>query len=189
MPIWTNQPPDASGPYAFRILRTPPDRPITAIITTPDLIGCNTHFIKNRTTPCEGPEHCPACAAGHSWRWHGYVACVLTHGLEHVLFECTPASAETFRNYLKLYNTLRGCSFTAWRPSKRHNGRVVIQCKYTDPAKTPLPEPPDVKTILCHIWNIQNTHVSTPTRLRPPFLEASVTPGDEDGRYRPGNHH
>ncbi len=37
------------------------------------------------------------------------------------------------------------------------NGRVLIQCRPADTQRHVLPDPPDVKIILCHIWNIQNT--------------------------------
>ena len=185
MPIWTPEPPKDRGPYSFRIVRTPPAKPLTAVITSTDLLGCCTHFLKNRTVPCEGPDQCPACREGYSWRWHGYVACVLTQGLEHVLFECSATSSDTFRNYLQLYTNLRGCWFKAYRPSQRHNGRVVIECKYTDPAKHRLPEPPDVKRILCHIWNVKADAAEITGRVRPPFQQVGVQPHDGDGRNRP----
>lgn len=55
-------PVDPRGP-AFPILRTPPGRSISAIITSPDLIGCFTHYYKGRTVPCEGTG-CRLCLNG-----------------------------------------------------------------------------------------------------------------------------
>lgn len=185
MPKWIDQPPADVGPYAFRILRTPADKPISGIITCTDLVGCNTHYLKNRTIPCEGVDKCEACAQDHSWRWHGYVSAVITPGLEHVLFECTATASDTFSNYLQIYQNLRGCWFRAWRPSRRHNGRVVIECKTTDPAKTRLPDPPNIKAILCHIWNVQNTNAHDVGLLRPPFRHVHVDASKDDGRNRP----
>jgi len=183
MPQWSNEPPTAPSGYSLRIIRTPAATPITAIITSPDLIGCPTHYIKNRTIPCEGPDKCPHCAEGFSWRWHGYVSAVLTATLEHVLFECTDHASSAFRTYRLLHGNLRGCHFRAHRPSKRANGRVVIECKPTDPQRTPLPDPPDLVRVLCHIWNIPYTAASITRRPRPPFPGLHVDPSKDDGRY------
>lgn len=63
MPVFSRDvPTDPRGP-AFPILRTPAARPITAIITSPDLVGCFTHYFKGRTVPCEGAG-CRLCLQG-----------------------------------------------------------------------------------------------------------------------------
>lgn len=184
MPQWIDDPRADDARFAFRILRTPPDKPVNAIITCVDLIGCNTHYAANRTIPCEGKDRCQACQDGLSFRWHGYVSAILTGTLEHVLFECTATAADTFRNYYMLHQTMRGCFFTARRPSGRHNGRVVIACKPVDEQRTRLPDPPDVRAILCHVWNVQYNKVHTDLRVRFPFKQADVQPSDDDGRNR-----
>lgn len=167
MPLWSNAPPEQPEGYSLRIVRTPADKPFTAIVTSTDIIGCPTHYANARTVPCEGSDACPLCHDGHSWRWHGYLACIHTATLEHVLFEFTAASSDTFKNYHQLNTTLRGCHFQAHRPSARHNGRVVIACKPYDPSRLRLPDPPDIQAILSHIWNIPTgttqSHVD-PTR-------------------------
>ncbi len=157
MPRWTNEPPKQPHGFSLRILRTPPAKAIVAIVTATDVLGCNTHYVNHRTLPCEGMETCKFCQEGHSWRWHGYLAAILQDSLEHVLFEFTAAASDTFANYQKLHNNMRGCYFKASRPSGRTNGRVVIQCRPADTQRHCLPAPPDVKNILCHIWNVQNT--------------------------------
>lgn len=160
MPQWSSEPPEQPEGYSLRIVRTPADKPLTAIVTSTDVVGCSTHYAGNRTVPCEGSEVCKLCQDGYSWRWHGYLACILTATLEHVLFEFTAAASDTFKNYVNLHNDLRGCHFQAQRPSRRHNGRVVIACKPYDQSRVRLPDPPDVKAILCHIWNVQNTRTT-----------------------------
>lgn len=63
MPTFSHDvPTDPRGP-AFPIVRTPPGRPLTAIITSPDLVGCYTHYFKGRTSPCDSPK-CHLCAIG-----------------------------------------------------------------------------------------------------------------------------
>lgn len=185
MPRWSNDPPADLDRFAFRIVRTPAAKPLTAIATSTDVVGCCTHFINNRTIPCEGPPNCPACTEGYSWRWHGYLSAVLTDTLEHVLFEFTAATSETFRTYLKLHNNMRGCHFKASRPSGKPNGRVVIAAKPTDEQRVRLPDPPDIKQILCHIWNVKLNSTKQVSTTRVPFLQVHTSPDNSDGRNRP----
>jgi len=155
MPQWTQNPPADSPEYAFRIRRTPAAGKIEAYVTCTDVVGCNTHFLSNRTVPCEGPDCCQACADGFSYRWHGYLTALDAGTHEHFLFEFTAQSAETFANYAKLHAGLRGCRFKATRPSGRPNGRVLIQCAPADLAATRIPAPANVQKLLCHIWGIK----------------------------------
>lgn len=185
MPQWQSTPPDDAAGYTLRIVRTPANKPLSAIVTSTDVVGCCTHYAGNRTVPCEGPEACELCRDGFSWRWHGYLGCVLTATLEHVLFEFTAHASDTFANYERLHNSMRGCHFLASRPSGRHNGRVVIQAKPHDQSRLRLPDPPDVKAILCHIWNVPNKDVPThrdPTRAG---QQIGAMPHAGNSRQRP----
>jgi len=183
MPIFTNNPPKIPDGFVFRIIRTPADKPFTAVVTCTDPIGCNTHFANNRTIPCEGFDACPLCQDGFSKRWHGYVSCLVPTTLEHCLFEFTAHAADSFTNYYELHGNLRACAFRAFRPSKRHNGRVIIHTSPADEAKIRLPDPPDIQRLLCHIWNVKYTE--PPKRMnRPPFKVVDVHDGNgRDGRY------
>lgn len=63
MPTFSSDVPiDPRGP-AFPIVRTPISRPLTAIVTSPNLVGCYTHYFKGRTIPCEG-SGCRLCMEG-----------------------------------------------------------------------------------------------------------------------------
>lgn len=185
MPHWSTTPPPAADGLALRIVRTPATRAVDAIATAPDFVGCCTHYAGNRTVPCEGPEACPWCADGHSWRWHGYLSAILTGTLEHILFEFTAAASDTFRNYYLLHGSMRACQFKAHRPSGRTNGRVLIACKRLDQQTLRLPDPPNVKKILCHIWGCQyepDLSYCNPDRLG---KQIGVLPGNGDARNRP----
>jgi len=182
-PQWSDSPPTATANPSFRLIRTPAEATLSAIVTCLDLAGSPTHFIHNRTIPCEGLPHCPNCLDGHSWRWHGYLAAVLTQTHEHILFEFTAPAADTFRNYITAAGQIRGCLFTARRPSKRANGRVLITCKSTDQSRIRLPNPPDVKKLLCRIWNVQSGTASTAVPSRPPIKSAQPAASNGDGRY------
>jgi hypothetical protein len=184
MPTWSTIPPPDEAPYAFRIVRTPAKGTLSAVATATEVTGSNTHFAHNRTLPCEGPDQCKLCAEGYSWRWHGYLSAVLTATLEHVLFEFTAAASDTFQNYYLLHVNMRGCWFAAHRPSGRPNGRVVITCKYADPQRMRLPDPPDVRAILCHIWNVKADHAVDIGRTRQFGADIGIIPYEGDGRYR-----
>lgn len=63
MPTFSdNVPDDPRGP-SFPIVRTPLGRPLVAIVTSPNLVGCYTHFFHGRTIPCEG-SGCRLCLQG-----------------------------------------------------------------------------------------------------------------------------
>jgi hypothetical protein len=182
MPRWTDTPPPEPEGLAMRIIRTPPTHTLHAIVTSPDVSGCPTHYAANRTIPCEGSDSCKWCEQGLSWRWHGYLAAILCGTLEHFLFEFTATAADTFRNYFTLHASMRACQFAARRPSGRPNGRVVIACKRLDEQRIRLPAPPNVRRILCHIWNVPYTNTDErhlPTRLG---AQIGVMPGNGDGR-------
>jgi len=185
MPRWTNDPPQDTSEYGFRILRTPAAKPLIAICTCTDVVGCCTHFVNNRTIPCEGQPNCQTCAEGYSWRWHGYVSAILTESLEHILFEFTAASSETFKTYNKIHSGMRGCHFKAYRPSGKPNGRVTIAAKPIDENRIRLPDPPDIQQILCHIWNIKTNAAKYVPTERVPFKQIHVTDDDSDGRNHP----
>lgn len=184
MPKWTNEPQSAADQAVFRILRTPAQGKLGGLVTCNDVIGCNTHFVTNRTVPCEGRDSCGLCAQGYAYRWHGWVSAVILPGLEHVLFEFTATASETFRTYQDLHGSLRACRFAAFRASNRPNGRVVIQTTPGDPNKVRLPDPPDVRRILCHIWNVQYNSNQPTAMDRPPFKSIGVDDNGSDGRYR-----
>jgi len=185
MPIFTETPPDLPDGYVFRIVRTPPKGTLQAVVTSTEVVGCNTHFANNRTVPCEGSGNCPLCDDGFSKRWHGYLSCILTTSLEHVLFEFTAHASDTFKNYNQLHNTLRACLFKAFRPSGRANGRVIIHTAPGDETRIRIPDPPDIKRLLCHIWNVRYDREQPTYMGRPPFKTVAVDDNGQDGRYRP----
>jgi len=150
---FTNRPPvDDTGPN-LRLRRTPTFGKLVAIVTSTDLVGCPTHFFNKRTVPCEPPD-CPACAAGYSWRWHGYLSATDIKTHEHFLFEMTAQATEPFVEYREQHHNLVGCLFEASRLGEHPNGRVIIRCKPTDLTQVKLPSPPNLPACLCHIWNI-----------------------------------
>ncbi len=159
MPAWThNVPEDPRGP-AFPILRTPSYKPLTAIVTSEDLVGTYTHFYKGRTMPHE-QEACEACKAGVPYRWHAYLSAWTQSTGLHFIFESTAQAAETFTEYREAFGTLRGCVFLAQRMNQKANGRVLIRTKPVDLKSMVIPEPPDIIKCLSIIWNLPAPSVS-----------------------------
>lgn len=153
MPTFSTTPPPDPRGQALPIRRTPDGRPLVAVVTSPEMIGTNTHFYGGRTVPCEAPN-CNACQDGLSWRWHGYLTAVDNKNGQHFLFEMTAQAAQAFVEYRKLYGTLRGCLFEASRTGARKNGRVFIRCKPNTNTALHLPECANLPTLLCNLWNV-----------------------------------
>lgn len=155
MPIFNPPDPTARELVPFRLLRTPPAKPIRGIITSPSLVTARTHYANNRTVPCGLQTPCPLCEEGFAWRHHTYVSLVLSDTYEHVILELTFNAAETLRNLQRVSENLRGTQITTSRPSGRPNGRIVVALRPGDPVRTSIPDPPNIERILCHIWGIK----------------------------------
>jgi len=158
MPNWSQTLPDPAQHKGYDLVRTPPDRPLRAVITCEQMAICFTHFWGGRTRPCEKPE-CEACNAMSPTRAHCYVSAYDPGTKDHFLFECTAAAAFPFRDWIATYGTLRGCMFHASRPKRRRNSKVEILTKPCDLTKIVLPNPPDVPLAMTVIWQIPGTAI------------------------------
>lgn len=180
-------PPAPAEESAYPIVRTPAQKPLTGIITTDRLVGIFTHYAKTRTVPCERREDCPWCEKGYSRRWHGYVGLIITPGVRHVIFEMTATAAHQLDAYIQVYSTLRACELTAQRHNKRANGRISLSTKHTDEARYNVPQPIDVWTLLCHIWNVSSSSTELVDGRGAAMKEIRVGTNPDDGRHRPTN--
>lgn len=176
-----NGPPEDTHQHSVPLIRTPRGGRLELIVTSSDMVGCKTHFVGNRTQPCETPT-CDFCAKGYPWRWHGYVAAITHNDHVAVIFEMTAQAGEVLKNYREHHNRLRGCHIRAFRINSRPNGRVVIQTKPYDLTKITLPPPPNVEACLCYIWGISYTEDITLGRGRHgPQVHVDPKPGGENG--------
>ena len=153
MPKFSHEAPSQGDRHGFRLVRTPASPPFRAFVISENLIGCPTHYVANRTIPCESPN-CEPCENGIGWRWHGYLLVQIEATSEQVIFEMTAAASDAFKKYYERHGTTRGCYFQATRANNRSNGRVLIQCKPADLQKINLPQPLNLIKLLSHIWNI-----------------------------------
>lgn len=174
MPNWNNQPPKDANRSGYRLIRTPTSRPLVGHVINKQLSGCPTHYVNNRTVPCDR-DKCEACANGVPWRWHAYLLVQIVATQETVIFECTAISSASFTHYFERFGTLRGCHFMAQRSNNKNNGRVLIQTKPGDLSRIELPDDQDVRKLLCHIWNISENQIDeTPRTSRPPARDITV---------------
>jgi len=162
MPTYTNTIPDPAHGPALPIRRAPAAGQLVAIITSPDLVGTNTHYYKGRTMPCEAPE-CEPCRNGVPYRWHSYVSAWETKTALHFIFECTAAGSEPFIEYREHHGTLRGCIFQARRWQQRPNGRILLQTKPADLNEMRLTKPPDLVKCLATLWSLPENNFGAPT--------------------------
>jgi len=188
MPKWSPIPPALDEGVPFRLVRVPADKAIQGIVTSVEITGCATHFFNNRTVPCDGQGNCKSCTEGYAWRWHAYCSLLVSSTLEHVILELTAAGSETVRNYAQTYAGTRGCLLSAWRPSKKANGRLLVTCKPGDLLRLTLPEPPNVPRLLCKIWNVRYDPLDHVNSLRPgakAIVPAPGTHGNGNGHGEP----
>lgn len=158
MPSWSTDLPPSPSHHGFDLRRTPPDRPLRAIVTCDQLNICFTHFWGGRTRPCEKPN-CEACLAMSPARAHCYLSAMDPATRDHFLFECTAAAALPFRDWFETYSTLRGCLFQALRPKRRRNSKVEILTKPADLSKINLPSAPDIARAMAVIWQIPGASI------------------------------
>jgi hypothetical protein len=155
MPRFSNAPPADQKEFALPIMRTPAHGKFQAIVTSEDLLGCNTHWWGGRTVPCEAPD-CEACREGSPYRWHAYCSAFIPKTAIHVLFECTAQASETLVQYRVAHGTLRGCLIDAYRWRSAPNGRVIIRATPAAQPPDTLPKPPDLLKVLTVIWQLNN---------------------------------
>lgn len=174
MPLFNSKAPAEADHSGYRLIRTPAAHALLAHVVSNNLVGCNTHFVNNRTVPCEQPD-CDPCQSGIGWRWHGYLLILIDATQELAIFETTARASAAFSAHFERYQTLRGAHFKAGRINNRPNGRVLIQVKPGDLQRVTLPPDQPVEKLLCHIWNIPPVTVEkTAAKPRMPFEHATV---------------
>lgn len=168
MPRWTSKVPDDPRGQGLPLVRTPAAGSLKAIVTSDNLIGCDTHFWGGHTIPCQGPG-CPADEAGIAYRWHGYLSAYNPNDQLHFIFEMTAQAAKIFSDYRVENGTLRCCAFEAWRWKHTRNGRVMIKTNPGPLKSIALPQAPNLEKVMAIIWRlpIPNVEVHGINRNQP----------------------
>ena len=156
MPTFSHKLPSSNSGNGYDLRRTPPDRPLLAVVTSEDFFVCETHYWGGKTVPCEG-EACKACEANSPTRPHVYLSAIEFKTHDHFLYECTATAAIPLDVYRRANRTLRGCQMKSWRPKRIKNGRIEMLCKPIDLATLHLPPAPNIPKALCVIWQIPFT--------------------------------
>lgn len=180
MPNWSTDIPSSPNGTALPVRRTPTSNALTAVVTSEDMIGCDTHFYGGHTVPCTRPD-CKACGDGLPFRWHAYLAALDHKSGLHFIFECTAQAADAFKTYRHAHKRLRGCLFEARRWHSRPNGRVVIRTASADLTKLSLPIAPDVRKCMAIVWQIPDADVVVAGALKG-ATRVSVNPNTVDRR-------
>ena len=159
MDAWIDRPPEPAAFAGVRLIRVPAGRTIEGIITSPSLVGCNTHYYHRHTIPCEGPS-CDACREGIPARWHGYVslwqsASHTQHALELTALAATPIIA-----YQDRHGTLRGATLKATRTGNRPNSPVQTIISPTDVDLRKLPAAVKLRQFLAVLWSLAPSNIA-----------------------------
>ncbi len=158
MPTFTANVPEKTEHRGFDLRRTPSDKPIKGLITSDNIIGCNTHWWGGRTVPCED-ENCEACSKNTPSRWHVYLSVLEAGTRDHFLFECTGKAAWPFVEWYATHGTLRGVMMYAHRPKRRRNAKVEIILKPNDTRGVILPKGPDLPRAMAVIWQLPGSAI------------------------------
>lgn len=153
MPTLSSAVPTATKSFILPLLRTPKGAPLYGIITSPHFIGVDTHFWKGHTTPCEAPN-CSACEHALIATWHGYLSLWQPKTNHAAIFEFTATGGLQLEDYARRTGTLRATALLAQRIGKRANGRLDFQLAPAGLEHGPIPEPPDIITVLASIWRL-----------------------------------
>jgi hypothetical protein len=164
MPTYRTSLPPQGKHQGFDLKRTPEIGSLQAIVTSEDLLVCDTHFFHGRTTPCErvlndegktiDDTQCAACVDKIAYRCHVYVSAFDAKKLEHFIFECTSNAAKSLEEYRNATGTLRGCVIYSVRPKGLKNSKVVIETSTVNLAKVKIPPAPDLIRALAVIWRL-----------------------------------
>lgn len=190
MTEWSDQSPPQQPAAQYRLIRTPPFKPIRLLILSGKPLGCKTHYFRGRTAPCEG-DACEACQQGLPWRWHAYLAVLALPNREKCILEMTAQATEQLQPAIHELGTLRGSIIITERPAKRPNGRVRVTMTRDRQPEASMPQPPNIIACMQHIWGLDDRPLTTrPGKLGTNRLEVGDPLGpferaDAEGNGKP----
>jgi len=151
--IFRHRPSTDQMPQQLPLLRVPPKGLSGLVILSHDIVGCDTHYWRGRTRPCEAPN-CDACQANQRPRWRGYLA-VMSQRTEKIgVIELTPAAVAPVDRAFRQARTLRGCQIALARKNEKPNGQLFAQISVPNETKEHLPKAPNLKTYLAKLWDL-----------------------------------
>jgi hypothetical protein len=174
--------------FDWCIVRADEAKPILLIALSDKHWGTRTHFFKGRTMPCLKTD-CEACKRKMLSRWTGYLLCLENKTGTKIIFEFTPPGALVLQKARNEYTTLRGLNIIASRPSRKANGKVLLEIRGMNSGAHKLPPAPDAKPLLMHIWGLADQDIPEYAEFTPDGLAEAervqhameqVPPADEN---------
>lgn len=148
---WSDTPPTQADLKSADLRRCPCGGLPAAIILSEWLTGNELHWWNGRSFPHLAND-CPACAAKRAKVWKGYLACLDPKTRKIFILEITPNCTEPLSAYKLTFGSLRGATLKLDRSSSKPNGRVTATVSQSNLGGLDLPQPPDIRAILRHMW-------------------------------------
>lgn len=150
----------APTPAADRVKHVPiisprPHQTLYMVITTEQVMGVETHWIEQRTTPCmQEVGDCRGCTAGLAKRWKGYLGGADLSTGRLGIIEVTLGAWEHCPRLQERDKSLRGLIAKLYRRGTKRNSPAFIELQA--PTKNILLPPfPDLARQLRIIWGLQ----------------------------------
>lgn len=141
---------------------------VKALITSPVMTSCMTHFVKGRTRPCYAPVlHCPGCAKQHPRIWKGFLGAMEWYTKGKAIVMLGVGGARPYRRRLMGEGRpVRGCLLTLEHQGGHPDGAVSVHID-EHPVAGRVPDAFDVEGHLKSMW----------------ARWAALQPPDDDERY------
>lgn len=183
-------PPQRAMPR-YEIIRTPTKRRVTFLCLSETVLIMPTHWIRNRTTPCDQHHLAGGCQHESEMRWKCYVAVYAPPNGQTLILEMTDHGGESVIAAEKLYHCLRGRRITVWRSGTKDNSPVNALISPSIDPTVACPPCPDVKAFLLRMWYVrdpreENTAAAV-SDSKPEFHPTNRITGDAsaNGQHKP----
>lgn len=171
---WSDTPPTQTDLHSADLRRCPPGGMPPAIILVDWITGNELHWWNGRSFPHLAND-CPACAAKRARVWKGYLACLELKTRKIFILEITPNCTEPLAAYKLTFGSLRGAQIKLERSATKINGRVTATVTPAALGGLELPQPPDVRNILRHMWQTDHRAADDKPEVPRPVVEAPQT--------------
>lgn len=157
-PRWDVPPPTPTNLPYLPLVRVPPGKPLSGLLTSQSVLGVWTHFLGGRTLPCMSSD-CKGCEAQMPKRWEGYISLITPSPSKHILVALTPGAALGISDTAPDPLQLRGNLVIFERGGKRLNSRLRARVERVDFYQKMLPPEPNLKEHLVHIWGLDQSQL------------------------------
>ena len=152
--IWFRRSPGPPKIPYLPLVRALGKRPLIGTCLSPDLIGCNLHYLRNRSFPCVDPSTCEGCLAHRAPRKTFFIAAILGKEGEKAIVQMTDSVEAKWDEAYCMYRTLRGVTFELSRRDQKYNGLLFLRFSQRKLPLDELPKNPDVCEMLWRIWDM-----------------------------------